>query len=295
MGEFNACAVSQKQCVPRRSDDGSWPVPEATSLVKSFDTSKFEGRWYISAGLNPTFDTFDCQVHFFTSGEPGEVFGKLNWRIREPDGEFFTRDTIQRFVQSTTQPALLENHNNDYLHYQDDWYILDADPGATEDAAFVLVYYRGTNDAWDGYGGSVLYTKAPAVPSGIRDRVSAACARAGLDFSKFKENDNSCKPGSYNPTLLREQYASKLLLLAEKDVEKAIAAEATTIRSAAVQQTAPIANSLVAVEETLAGYERKLIREISTVEKIVEQDVTLLENIVERDIELALRLATKAP
>lgn len=152
MGEFNACAVSQKKCVPRRPDDGSYPLPPRDSLVSSFDTKVFEGRWFISAGLNPIFDTFDCQVHFFTAPGPGKLYGKLNWRIAEPDGEFFTKDTVQRFVQNDKMPGLLRNGNNEYLHYEDDWYILDAQPGEGDDA-FVLVYYRGRNDAWDGYGG----------------------------------------------------------------------------------------------------------------------------------------------
>lgn len=43
-------------------DDGSWPVPPVESMVKSFNTKLMEGRWYISAGLNPAFDCFDCQV-----------------------------------------------------------------------------------------------------------------------------------------------------------------------------------------------------------------------------------------
>lgn len=36
----------------------------------------------------------------------------------------------------------------------DDWYVLDSEPNS-----FVLVVYRGSNDAWDGYGGGTLYTK----------------------------------------------------------------------------------------------------------------------------------------
>ncbi len=30
--------------------------------VSSFDTNEWDGRWYITAGLNPAFDIFDCQV-----------------------------------------------------------------------------------------------------------------------------------------------------------------------------------------------------------------------------------------
>ena len=121
VGDFNACAVSQKKCVPQRQDDGAYPEPSPEAIVKKFDTRVFDGRWYISAGLNDAFDTFDCQVHFFNAPTPKTLYGQLNWRITEPDGEFFTRDTIQRFVEDEKRPGILYNHDNEYLHYQDDW------------------------------------------------------------------------------------------------------------------------------------------------------------------------------
>lgn len=43
-------------------DDGSYPVPPDSALIPAFDMKMFEGKWYIAAGLNPLFDTFDCQV-----------------------------------------------------------------------------------------------------------------------------------------------------------------------------------------------------------------------------------------
>ena len=30
---------------------------------------------------------------------------------------------------------------------------------------YVTVYYRGSNDAWDGYGGAVVYSKEPVLPA----------------------------------------------------------------------------------------------------------------------------------
>ena len=68
---FNACAVTAKKCVPQRIDEGAWPVPPDCALDTAFDLSKFTGRWYISAGLNPLFDVFPCQEHFFGNPEPG--------------------------------------------------------------------------------------------------------------------------------------------------------------------------------------------------------------------------------
>ena len=118
--EFNDCAVSRKKCVPRKSDVGEFPVPDPSALVKNFNMADFNGKWYISSGLNPTFDTFDCQLHKFHV-EGDKLIANITWRIRTPDSGFFTRSTVQRFVQDPSQPGILYNHDNEFLHYQDDW------------------------------------------------------------------------------------------------------------------------------------------------------------------------------
>jgi violaxanthin de-epoxidase len=60
--EFNTCAVTTKKCVPQRANEGQYPEPPVGALVSEFNTADFTGRWYISAGLNKLFDTFDCQA-----------------------------------------------------------------------------------------------------------------------------------------------------------------------------------------------------------------------------------------
>jgi violaxanthin de-epoxidase len=236
VGEFNACALSSKKCVPQRPDTGPlptekdwdpvkgrYPLPPEDAVVKSFDVSKMTGRWYITAGLNPLFDTFDCQAHFFdgkapAGGQPGKLLGKINWRIQEPDGEFLTKSTVQQFIQ--TSPGILENHDNEYLHYQDDWYILDYDKLDDPQNGWVLVYYRGSNDAWKGYGGGTLYTRAKTVPPQILDRVRAACDKISIPYDRFwKVTDNSC-PANPDPTQARLSFAKKLLEQGELSVEE---------------------------------------------------------------------------
>ena len=114
---FNACAISDQKCVPQRPDEGLFPVPPESALDTSFDLSGFVGTWYITAGLNPLFDTFDCQAHSFVNPAPGRMTAQINWRIARPDGDFMERSTIQNFVQQPDQPAVLLNHGNEYLHY----------------------------------------------------------------------------------------------------------------------------------------------------------------------------------
>ena len=252
VGDFNACAVSQKKCVPQRQDDGAYPEPSPEAIVKRFDTRVFDGRWYISAGLNDAFDTFDCQVHFFNAPTPKTLYGQLNWRITEPDGEFFTRDTIQRFVEDEKRPGILYNHDNEYLHYQDDWYILDYEAGKGNDDsdAFVLVYYRGRNDAWDGYGGAVLYSRSKTVPQRAVPEIRAALSKVGLKWESFTATDNSCKPRESR----LEEVEADLILVETK------------------------------VGGALRAAEKELEKDAIAIEKEVEKDLQAAEKEVEKDV-----------
>nr|KJB44724.1 hypothetical protein B456_007G268500 [Gossypium raimondii] len=190
--EFNECAVSRKKCVPQKSDIGEFPVPYPAVLVENFNIADFTGKWFISSGLNPTFDTFDCQLHEFHT-EGGKLVGNLSWRIRTPDGGFFTRSATQRFVQDPNHPGILYNHDNEYLHYQDDWYIISSKIENKPDD-YVFVYYRGRNDAWDGYGGAVVYTRSAVLPKTIVPELERAAQNVGRNFNKFIRTDNSCGP-----------------------------------------------------------------------------------------------------
>ncbi|MCO5597085.1 hypothetical protein L7F22_051159 [Adiantum nelumboides] len=108
--QFNDCAVSRKKCVPQKPDLGDFPVPQPSALVPSFNTTEFTGKWYISSGLNPTFDTFDCQLHEFSTS-PNKLTGKLSWRIKTPDGGFFTRSALRSFMQDQQHQGILYNHD----------------------------------------------------------------------------------------------------------------------------------------------------------------------------------------
>ena len=277
VGKFNACAVSAKKCVPQKQDEGEFPLPAPESMVKKFDTTMWNGRWYISAGLNKAFDIFDCQVHFFTSPKPGKFYAKLFWRVNEPDGEFFTKNAIQRFVQDKENPAHLVNHDNEYLHYKDDWYVLDFDDD--KDNGYVLVYYRGSNDAWDGYGGAFLYTRKPTVSPEIIPKVTEAMERTGLKYkwSDFTQTDNSCKSLEDSPTVLRERYASKIAIATEKQLQE----QAVLARNAAVNT---VVNDEKIAEKAVAKLEGDLEKFLKEVEKEVEKDVVSIEKEVEKEV-----------
>lgn len=232
--QFNDCAVSRKGCVPQKADEGLYPVPAPAALVPNFNIVNFSGDWYISAGLNPTFDTFDCQLHKF-SATPEQITANLSWRITTPDGGFFTRTALQTFVQDAKQPGVLYNHDNEFLHYQDDWYILSASTKNQPDD-HIFVYYRGQNDAWDGYGGAVVYTRSRVLPESIVPDLTVAAKKVGLDFSEFRRTDNTCGP---EPPLLARL---------EKSLEK----------------------GEKALEQTLVSGEQAVLKEAEVIEEAVE-------------------------
>lgn len=273
VGEFNKCAVSDKTCVPQTKDDGSYPVPSKEVVVDNFPTSFFNGRYYITAGQNKLFDTFDCQVHFFTETKPGKFYGKLNWRIEEPDGEMFNREAIQEFVQEGKTGHMI-NHDNEYLHYKDDWYIIDYESEGGKEPPFVFVYYRGSNDAWDGYGGAFVYTKDSKFPESIRSRCRDAAAKVGFDFDKdFTITDNTCKLQSEtDKLLLREKFVAKGALVGEKQ----LAGEVTRIRGTAQNnvkaQKIFFENEGEQVGKAVGNIERDLEKFVKEVEKSLGGD-----------------------
>ncbi|MGK3734179.1 MAG: hypothetical protein ACI8RD_000497 [Bacillariaceae sp.] len=69
-GEFNKCAVSDMNCVPQQKDEGLYPVPAPEILVPKFDTSLWNGKWYISAGQNPLFDVRVFHIYLFFLSKP---------------------------------------------------------------------------------------------------------------------------------------------------------------------------------------------------------------------------------
>ena len=297
VGDFNKCAVSDMTCVPQKQDDGSYPVPKPELLVDKFDTSLFNGRWYITAGQNKLFDIFPCQVHFFTETAPGKFFGKLNWRITEPDGEFFTRDALQRFVQDPKQPAHLINHDNEYLHYEDDWYILDYeyDNNPSGTPPFALVYYRGSNDAWVGYGGAVVYTRDAKLPESLIPRLREAVKKVNFDFDKdFEITDNTCKAYDKSQTLLlREQFAGKVAIQTEKQLQQqAVIARGNSVNAAKAQKLY-ISNELNQVEKAFEElkdkaeeFEEEIVKDVQVIEKEIVDEVKILEKDVVDEVKL---------
>jgi violaxanthin de-epoxidase len=293
VGEFNKCAVSDMDCVPTRADDGSYPVPADDVIVPKFNTNLFNGKWYITAGQNELFDRFPCQVHFFTETEPGKFFGKLNWRIQEPDGEFFTRDAVQEFYQDPKQPGHLINHDNDYLHYEDDWFIIDYAEDGNKDGVppFAFVYYRGANDAWVGYGGAVVYTRDSKLPTELIPRLREAAKKVNFDYDKdFKANDNTCTEMSNGEKiLLREQFAGKGAIQTEEQIQAAMINARGNAVNVVKTDVKTAETAFEELEKKAFNFEKEVVKDVVSplekIEKEIEKDVIEVEKKIVEEVE----------
>jgi len=241
-----------------------------SALVKKFDPRTFTGTWYITAGLNKAFDTFDCQKHEWTSPTPNSLEGQLQWRVKDPIAgtSFVTRYVVQNFVQDETRPGILYNHDNDFLNYQDDWYIL-----AEKQNEYVVVYYRGSNDAWDGYGGCTIYTKASAFPEQYTREVADAVGKIGLNWDDFTLTDNTC-----------EERESRL-----EEIEQDLVLVGSKVTGGLIEVEKEVQKDVIAVEKEVVrdviAVEKEVARDVIAVEKEVARDVATVEEAVENELE----------
>ena len=92
----------------------------------------------------------------------------------------------------------------------------------------MFIYYRGSNDAWKGYGGATVYTRTSTLNPDLIPELQVAAEKAGLDWSKFTITDNTCpaKPPPRGPLeeiesdiVQAEAFASKQIAALENGLE----------------------------------------------------------------------------
>lgn len=125
------------------------------------------------------------------------------------------------------------------------------------------MYYRGRNDAWDGYGGAVLYTRSKVVPESIVPELERAAKSVGRDFSTFIRTDNTCGP---EPPLVERiektvEQGEKTIIREVQEIEGEIEGEVKELEEEEVTLFKRLTDGLMEVKQDLMNFFQGLSKE----------------------------------
>jgi len=162
---------------------------------------------------------------------------------------------------------------------------------------FALVYYRGANDAWVGYGGAVVYTRESRLPDSLIPRLRESVKKVNFDFDKdFTITDNTCRVQTDKDKLvLREQFAGNVVIQSEKQLQsEVVKARGMAVNNVKAQQLfvtdeyKMAQNAFDRLENSVASFEKELasevVKDVTFVEKEVIKDIVNVEKEVVKDV-----------
>ena len=192
-------------------------------------------------------------------------------------------------MQDPKNPAHLVNHDNDYLHYEDDWYIVDYAEDNNKEGVppFAFVYYIGNNDAWRGYGGAVVYTRDAKLPESLRPRLREAAKKIhNWDFDKdFVVTDNTCGTMDKGEALLlREKFAGKVVIQTEEQLQAQATLAARMATNSIENEEKQVEKAVESLGRGVRAFEEEVVKDIVAVEKEVVKDVVAVEKEVVKDV-----------
>lgn len=155
--------------------------------------------------LNPNYDLFDCQSNTFTPPENLKDASELDmgifFRVNRPEGGFWENGLTEHMVvdalatPDTPNPTGRTMHTSGKMYglsFYENWYIVgESDDKNPDIPPFKLVAYRG-HTLQGNYDGAFVYAKTPKLDDKAKPYVKEAFAKAGLDFDKFTQIDNTC-------------------------------------------------------------------------------------------------------
>lgn len=164
---------------------------------------------------------------------------------------------------------------------------------------YIFVYYRGRNDAWDGYGGAVVYTRSAVLPESIIPELEKAAKSVGRDFNRFIRTDNSCGPEpplverlektleSGEQTIVREveqieQEVEKEVVQIEQEVEK----EVEKVGKTEMTLIEKLGEGLKELQQDEEFFLRELSKEESDLLNELKMEASEVENLFGRALAL---------
>merc|ERR1712086_411252 len=118
--------------------------------------------------------------------------------------------------------------------------------------------YRGNNDAWDGYGGAVVYTREPAFPK------------------DFVLTDNTCKAREGKLEELEQD-----LVFMEGKVVPGIQLIGKSVVKEVVKDVVAVEKEIV---KDVVKVEKEIVKDVVAVEKEIVKDLGQVEQEVEKDV-----------
>jgi violaxanthin de-epoxidase len=139
---FTECSITENKCYPALPADIRYPAFDSSNRLALWQPDLIEspsklqqllrGRWYISAGLNPAFDCFQCQAHDFyppsTKAAPPNNAGEnriiavvadatFSYRVQQEDGLYRATAGDKRLALETTADADSGNSASPHLRF----------------------------------------------------------------------------------------------------------------------------------------------------------------------------------
>ena len=142
---------------------------------------------------------------------------------------------------------------------------------------YIFVYYRGRNDAWDGYGGAVVYTRSAVLPESIVPELERAAKSIGRDFNGFIKTDNTCGP---EPTIVERlektvEEGEKIII---KEVEQ-IEGEVEKVGKTEMTLFERLAEGFKVLQEDEENFIRELSKEEMDVLSELKMEATEVEKL----------------
>ena len=134
----------------------------------------------------------------------------------------------------------------------------------------------------------MVYTRGPSVPPKYKERISAAFAKAGVDYGKFKDVDNTCSDQNKNPTALRAEFARRLFLTEEQQLQEALTTARITAGNAILMEEKEAQAAVKELERAIYNFERGVEEEVIKDVKVLESEIEEVEKTVEKVIDTNL-------
>lgn len=124
-----------------------------------------------------------------------------------------------------------------------------------------------------------MYTRSPTVKPELIPRLEKAVESMGLRFqwSDFVLTDNTCKKQAESPTVLREKFATRLLITEEKQLQEQLTAARNAAVNTFVMEEKEAEKSIQVLEKELQLFQQEAADDVLKLEKVVESEIISVE------------------